>query len=297
MSHDNPKGLVHPNDFETSDKISISWICNKLKEISEHCSADVITIYGPIGPPLDETFRLAIERTKTHRNNLLVIVDTPGGNVEVTERIVETMRHYYQEVNFLVSSKAMSAGTVLVMSGDAIIMDYFSRLGPVDPQIYHEDKTTPVSALSYLEPYKEILQRSEERELTTAELVLLQQFDPADMRQYELAAELSVTLIQEWLKRYKFKDWLIHSNSEKPVTPEEKEERAEEIANALNKQSTWRTHHRMISRDTLEDLGLKIDKLEDDCHLVTLVNDYHWFFRDFAANRNLKSLVVSPTFF
>ena len=166
MSHDNPKNLIHPNDFETSDKISISWICNKLKKISEHCCADVIAIYGPIFPPVDETFKLAIERTKTDNDSLLVIVDTPGGYAEVTERIVETMRHYYGEVKFLVADKAMSAGTILVMSGDAIIMDQFARLGPVDPQIYQEDKTTPVSALSYLEPYRELLQRSEERELT-----------------------------------------------------------------------------------------------------------------------------------
>ena len=88
------------------------------------------------------------------------------------------------------------------MSGDAIIMDQFSRLGPVDPQIYHEGKATPVSALSYLEAYQEIMQKSKERDLTTAELVLLQQFDLADLRQYELSAELSVTLIQEWLQKY-----------------------------------------------------------------------------------------------
>lgn len=79
MSHDSPKNLIHPNDFETSDKISISWISNKLKEISGHCSADVIAIYGPIFPPVDETFKLAVERTKTDRDSLLVIVNTPGG--------------------------------------------------------------------------------------------------------------------------------------------------------------------------------------------------------------------------
>lgn len=297
MSHDNPKNLAHPNDFETSDRISISWICNKLKEISEHCCADVITIYGLIGPTLDENFKLAVERTKTDKDSLLVIVDTPGGYAEVTERIVDLMRHHYDEVKFLVPDKAMSAGTILVMSGDAIIMDQFSRLGPVDPQIYHEGKATPVSALSYLEAYQEIVQKSKERDLTTAELVLLQQFDLADLRQYELSAELSVTLIQEWLQKYKFKDWLNHSSTGKPVTSGDKKERAKDIATALSDQSTWRTHQRMISRDTLENLKLKIDKLEDDCHLASLVSDYHWFLRDFAINKNLRQLVISPTYF
>ncbi len=297
MSHDNPKGLAHPNEFETSDKISISWICNKLNKISKHCCADVMAIYGPIWPPLDATFRLAIERTKSDKDNLLVIVDTPGGYAEITERIVELMRFHYDEVKFLVPDKAMSAGTILVMSGDAIIMDQFSRLGPVDPQIYLEGKATPVSVLSYLEAYQEIVQKSKKRDLTTAELVLLQQFDLADLRQYELSAQLSVTLIQEWLIRYKFKDWSTHSDSKEPVTREEKEERAKEIATALSDQSTWRTHQRMISRDTLEILKLKIDKLEDDCHLASLVSDFHWFLTDFAFNRKLGQLVISPTYF
>ena len=233
MPNDNDENLPHPNQMTTSDQISINWISQKLGEIAKHRCADAMHIFGPIIQPLDDTFRLAIERTNTHRNHLLAIVDTPGGSVEVTERIAETMRHHYQEISFLVPSKAMSAGTILVMSGDAIIMDYHSRLGPVDPQIVHEGKTTPISALSYLEPYKDLLKKSQERDLTTAELVLLQQMNIADLRQYELAADLSVSLIRQWLQTYKFKDWDNHSSTHEPVTPEEKEQRADEIATAL----------------------------------------------------------------
>ena len=54
------------------------------------------------------------------------------------QRIAETLRHHYDRVEFIVPNYAMSAGTVLVMSGDAIHMDYFSVLGPIDPQVRDE---------------------------------------------------------------------------------------------------------------------------------------------------------------
>ena len=221
------------------------------------------------------------------------MIDTPGGIVEVAERIVSTLRHYYQEVRFLIPDSAMSAGTVLVMSGDAIIMDHFSRLGPVDPQLVIEDSPIPTSVLSYLEQYERLVKKSEEGSLTSAELVLLQKLDLGSLRQYELAAELSVNLIRDWLIQYKFKDWTKHNSTGADVTPDEKTERAEEIARALNDQERWGSHYRGIDRDVLTQLGLKIDRLDDDKSLSNLVKEYFWFFRDFVYKIDQPYLVHS----
>ena len=70
----------------------------------------------------------------------MVILETSGGYVDTARRIAETLRHHYDHVDFIVASHAMSAGTVLAMSGDAIFMDYYSVLGPIDPQIPREDE-------------------------------------------------------------------------------------------------------------------------------------------------------------
>ena len=48
--------------------------------------------------------------------------------------MVETLRHHYDIVDFVVPTHAYSAGTIFVMSGDSIYMDYYSRLGPIDPK-------------------------------------------------------------------------------------------------------------------------------------------------------------------
>ena len=277
----------------TSDTIAIEWLHAKLAEIERHSNADVMTIYGQIMPPIDHRVRLAIESLPELRDGLLVIIDTPGGIVEVAERIVSTLRHHYREVKFLIPDRAMSAGTVLVMSGDAILMDHFSRLGPIDPQVYIEGKPIATSVLSYLEQFQRLVDKSQNGTLTSAELVLLQKLDLADLRQYELAAGLSVNLIREWLVHYKFKDWATHRSTGQPVTLEEKTTRAEEIAKALNDQERWGSHSRGIDRDVLTELGLRIDDLESDKKLNDLIKGYFWFFRDFTYKIQNQELVHS----
>ena len=281
----------------TSDTIAIDWLHSKLKEIEAHCEADALTIHGQIMPGIDHRVRQAIETLPGLRGSLLVIIDTPGGIVEVAERIVSTLRHYYQEVKFLIPDRAMSAGTVLVMSGDTIMMDHFSRLGPIDPQLPIEDNPIPTSVLSYLEQYERLVKKSEEGTLTSAELILLQKLDLGNLRQYELAAELSVSLIRDWLVQYKFKDWNTHGSTGAPVTSHEKMDRAESIARALNDQERWGSHYRGIDRQVLTDLGLKIDDLEADQVLSNLVKEYFWFFRDFVYKIEQPNLVHSRMYF
>ena len=293
MPNGEPETRSPQSNPTTSDTVAIDWLHSKLVEIETHCEVDALTIYGQIVPSIDHAVRSAIESLPTKRDSLLVIVDTPGGIVEVAERIVSTLRHHYKEIKFLIPDMAMSAGTVLVMSGDAILMDYFSRLGPIDPQLPTEDKPIATSVLSYLEQFERLVKKSENGTLTSAELVLLQKLDLADLRQYELAAELSVSLIREWLVHYKFKDWSIHSSTGQPVTQEEKENKAEEIARALNDQARWGSHYRGIDRYVLADLGLRIDDLEANETLNDLVKEYFWFFRDFAHKIQQPNLVHS----
>ena len=102
-----------------------------------------------------------------------------------------------------------------------------------------------------------------------------------------------MNLIREWLVQYKFKDWSTHSSTGEPVTTDQKTERAEEIARALNDQQRWGTHNRMIDRDALTELGLRIDDLESNRELSDLVKEYFWFFRDFAFRQQQQILIHS----
>jgi membrane-bound ClpP family serine protease len=97
--------------------------------------ADFVTYLGPIADITPDIFKGMLEGVEgSRRDKLAVFLETNGGFIESAERIANILRHHYPTVEFLVTSYAMSAGTVLVMSGDAILMDYSATLGPIDPQ-------------------------------------------------------------------------------------------------------------------------------------------------------------------
>ena len=219
-----------------------------------------------------------------------------GGIVEVVERIAITFRHLYAEVRYLVPDRAMSAGTVLVMSGDSILMDYFSCLGPIDPQVERAGRFVP--ALSYLAQFKRLIEKAEQGALTTAELVLLKELDLAELHQFELAATLSVRLIKEWLAKYKFKDWVTTETQQLPVTDQMKDNRAEGIATALNDHQRWATHGRGIHMHTLRsELNLRIDDFGQDPTLKKLVWDYSWLLKDYMQRQQMINFIHSRVFF
>ena len=152
-----------------------------------------MSIISPIFPGLETRVRDAIEKFSDKKVKISIILDTPGGIVEVVERMVETIRHYYLEVIFIVPNIAMSAGTVFAMSGDRILMDYFSCLGPIDPQIEKDEKFVP--ALSYLNQFERLNEKAMQGELTSAEYALLSKLDLGELYQFEQAKELSIELL------------------------------------------------------------------------------------------------------
>lgn len=272
------------------------WAHKQLLAIEEATDADALTIISPIAFGLEHRVKVAVEARENRREGLLVILDTAGGIVEVVERIVRVFRHHYDEVRFLVPDRAMSAGTVLAMSGDDILMDYHSCLGPIDPQIERDERLIP--ALSYLSQYQALIDKSLNEQLSTAELVLLQKLDLAELHQFELARDLSIDLLRRWLASYKFKDWEQTETQGKTVTTAMKEERADWIARQLNDHHRWLTHGRGIDMRTLQDeLKLKIRDYGADAELRQAVWDYFWFLRDHMQRNGISSFVHTPHFF
>ena len=105
------------------------------RQLADYFTADAIIVKAPIRFGLDSLIRKEIEglysATESRPASLTVLLETTGGYIEVVERIYNVFRkHYPDRVNFIVPNYAYSAGTVLVLSGDEIYMDYFSILGP-----------------------------------------------------------------------------------------------------------------------------------------------------------------------
>ncbi len=235
---------------------------------------------------VDDLVRKAIEtkHAKGSGNEKLVfLLTTSGGYIEVVQRIVATMRRHYKLVDFVVPNYAYSAGTVLAMSGDAIFMDYYSRLGPIDPQV--ESPNGQVSALGYLERYEQLIDKASDNTITAAEVqILIQGFDQGELYQYEQARELSISLLKDWLVAYKFKNWKKTRTRKLTVTNRMKATRAASIARQLNDTEKWHSHGHGISKDVLErDLNIMIDDFSADRVMGLRVREYHELLADYMV--------------
>lgn len=229
------------------------------------------------------------------RPKLLFVLETPGGYLEPVVRIVETTRHHYKYVEFIVCDHAFSAGTVLVLSGDEIYMDYFSVLGPTDPQDVLPDGTM-VPALGYIERYERLIEKSRNGTITTAEVTLLiEGFDQGRLQMFEHARELAKCLLKEWLPKYKFKDWTRTETRGRRVTEKMRQKRAQEIADQLSDTQTWHSHGRGISMEILRrDLKLKIKDMESDPEVKTAIRNFNGLLADFAGKMGYPTFLYTP---
>ncbi len=195
------------------------------EELGQNRNSDVLVVKSPISRGLDYQICQKVEEIENKKSKLSVMLETGGGSVEVTERIANVFREHYKYVEFIVPNYAYSAGMILCMSGDAILMNYFSVLGPIDPQVETGGKWIP--GTGYLKKYEEFKVRSAEGRLTTAELAyFLKRFDQAELYWIEQAREQSKNLLVEWLAKYKFKDWKMTETTKTKVTPKMKKLRA-----------------------------------------------------------------------
>ena len=275
------------------DQTIKSLLDNKLNDLEKHLNADVIWFYGPIQDGSEQVFLELVEQLvvdDNKKNTLYIILTTPGGSAVAVERYVNIVRHHYQEVNFIVPNYAYSAGTIFCMSGDNIFMDYSSVLGPIDPQVVNkEGKMVP--ALGYLDKVNELIQKSQNGQLSQAEFIILKEFDLAELRAYEQAKELTIDQLKKWLVKYKFKNWNKHKN-DKTVTLEEKIKTAEEIADKLSNSNIWKSHGRPINIKILEEeLKLKIEDFGKDQNLSNFLKTYNRLIIDYI-NKNVYIIFI-----
>lgn len=229
---------------------------------------------APISIEYDDLVPLRDQLDNLRGRSLDFILETPGGSAEVAEDIVKLVRAKYERVSFVVPGMAKSAGTIMVMSGDEILMDGASSLGPIDAQIQWEGKVFSADALiKGLEKIKkEVIDTNS---LNRAYIPILQKISPGEIQNAENALKFAIELVTAWLRDYKFKSWTSHSSTGAPVTAAERELRASEIAAFLCDHGRWLTHGRSIKLSDLERERLKITNFGKNSELSDAIRRYH----------------------
>lgn len=282
--------------MQSSNHVIETQLTEKLGALETAFDGDVLTMIAPISYGVDDEIRYAVEelsgKTKSKKPKLVVVIETGGGYIEVAERIVNTFRNYYRSVEFVVPDSAMSAGTVIVLSGDVIHMDYYSVLGPIDPQVANSSGMF-VPALGYLVEFERLVDKSHSGNLTSAELAfLIQRFDPAELYSFKQARELTIKLLEAWLAQYKFRNWKKTETSGKTVTAQMRRDRAKDIAEKLNETDYWCSHGRGISMQVLRKrMKLVIDDFGQDEVASEAVSSYYKLLKDYTQRTRIQSVI------
>ena len=248
--------------------------------------ADISIDYNDRVPIIDQISNLEGDKID-------IILETPGGYAEVVEDIIKYIRNRFSEVTMIVPGYAKSAGTIMVMAGDEILMEPASALGPIDAQMLQSGKR--FSAHAFLEGFEKIKREVQDRGyLNRAYVPILQNISPGEIQNCENAQAFSKKLVTDWLSEYKFKFWETHSSTGEPVTVNDKKTRAEEIAKKLCDHGHWLTHGRSITIDDLREMRLKVTDFSEDTELFDAISRYYILLKMSFDTTNLFKIYETP---
>jgi ATP-dependent protease ClpP protease subunit len=177
-----------------------------------------------------------------------LILHTPGGGLSAAESLVDYLRRIFGcNIRAIVPHMAMSAGTMIACSCKSIVMGKQSNLGPIDPQI----GGLPAAAVK-----KEIERAIEEVAADPNRLhfwqFVLNKYSPTFVSQCEQVVEMAEKFVHQRL--------LDNMLADEPDAGA----KADKIVRGLSDVDTNKSHDRHIHVDACEELGLKIERLEDD---------------------------------
>jgi len=253
-------------------KLSISDMINELNQLitdyNQKTNSYLFIFTTSLSKPNPETFLTQNDyyiiydllKGKGVNHKIDFYLETPGGSGEAAEEIVKFLHSEFNNVRFVISGEAKSAGTILALSGDDIYMTETGSLGPIDAQM--RIGRSQVSAYDYMDWINERRLEALSGNLNQVDALMIAQITPGEYNGVYNALNFAVDLVEKWLYERKFKDWYVTETNKKPVTDEMKRARAKEIAQELTNHGRWRSHGRSLKSKDLEELGLKINCLE-----------------------------------
>jgi len=201
------------NKLSPKDQVDFinSFRKEKIKEIAEITGRDLIVYvanFKKSAPQLGITNSITWE-DKTLFSDLIssfskkevdVFIHSPGGSAEATESLVSLLRENFDNIRFMIPNMAKSAATMMALSGNEILMDDRSELGPIDPQIQINGNFVPAQTMiDGFEEAKKII-KDKGPEILPAYMPLLNKYDLHILQICNNARKLSEELATEWVR-------------------------------------------------------------------------------------------------
>jgi len=205
-----------------------------------------------------------------------LVIFTHGGDTEVPWRLVALIREFCDKFSVLIPYRAYSAGTLIAMGADEIVMTPLGVLGPIDPTRTHPllpkregaAEAEPISVQDMRHAMRFILDTAkpaEDSQYTTAAMAeivtaLFDKIHPlaigAIEQSYALAKLIGIRCLSSHMDPIKEKD------------------KIEEIVNKLC--DDYKSHAYQINRKEAREIGLKVVDANqaEDAALISLLKFY-----------------------
>ena len=178
--------------------------------------------------------------------NIDLLLHTRGGDVDAAEKMMTLVQATVGAGKFrvIIPDFAKSAGTLMVLGADTLIMSDSSELGTIDPQIWSHDengKEICHSVLSYLDAFATYSEALKKNSVDPVARAMLNKLDPTTLRNFEAIRDRARNFAEDQLKR--------------------KGRNFSQIAGALMDTTRWPSHGQMIKWQDVKDLGLPVEYL------------------------------------
>ena len=216
-----------------------------------------------------------------------LLLHTSGGSIDTAEKLVRMVRNKVGTAAFriIVPDFAKSAGTLMVLGADCVVMSETSELGPIDPQMPLFGRWQSVQ--NYLDAYATHAKALRSDPSDAAAQIMLGKLDPATLKLCEVATDRARQAAEDLLRHGMFRNSGNYTKT----------------ASKLLETERWLSHGQMISwEDAMDDtIGLVVEHL--DYHSETW-QDYWQLYclqRLEVGNRqklyesDYASLVIGPS--
>jgi hypothetical protein len=183
-----------------------------------------------------------------------LLLHTHGGDIDAAEKLIVMVQKVAgpAELRVLVPDCAKSAGTLMALGADRVVMSDSSELGPIDPQIHLRDargNLIPHSIQSYLDAYKQHAEALAANPQDQAARIMLGKFDPATLKMFEGVHRRARTLAEHLLVTGMFRNC--------PGNPTK-------VAGELMDTRRWGSHGQPIGAEDASVIGLHVERLAPD---------------------------------
>jgi len=211
---------------------------------------------------------------------LTLLLHTPGGVTNAAETIVEYLYTKFAYIEVIVPTYAMSAGTMISLSSNLIVLGRQSQLGPIDPQMPVSGRY--VSAQSIVDQFEKAKEEiSHTPSLANVWYPILQTIGPALLQEAQNALDYSEKIVGEWLEKRMFSGY------------PNKSKKSSDVAHFFRDAAVHLSHGSRIDRERAREQGVIIEDLENNQDLQEAVlTAYHLMtiaFEKSAAAKVIES--------